>query len=899
MVARTLEVTFVGNPKPLQGAFDSVGNAAKDASPKIDKAAKSAEDVGDKAEKSRGHLGGLGGALADVGKIAGGIIIAKAFEEGVGAIRGAFSAAADYQKMQAATNAVIESTGGKAGMSAKAVVDLANSLEAVTAIDDQVIQGGENLLLTFTNIGKDVFPAATEAMLNMSTALGQDVSASAVQLGKALNDPIKGVTALSKVGVSFTQSQKDAIKAMVEMGDTAGAQKLILAELNTEFGGAAKAAGSTLAGQLSLLQDTISDTFRDIAVKALPTLLSLTQMLAKALPEAIDLAGQGIGALVDFLTPVFAFAWDKLSGPLTTIAGLVWDALKDGASALGNLAGLAWDGVTGLVDALTPFAAMAWGAIKDGLDALGNLAGLAWDGVKDGMAALGGLANIAWDKVKDGAKALADIAVAKFDQLSPQLTDLGTAIKGIGMETFANAWEHVKTALQPAYDVLKPLVEQVLNALKDQVRDVGNALKPLGEAFADLGRALQPLEPLLKPLGVVLGVVIVGAIAALLLSLQGLIKFMTFTFVVAIDAVVIAIKSITIAIDFVTKAVTEWGPQIVSAGAAVIQWFKDLPGKITGFVAGFPSLLTEKGKALISGLLNAITAASVDLFTWFGNLPGLVVQAFGDVTSTLWSVGQDLVNGLWNGISSAWDGLVSKLEGLVGKLPEPVKKILHIGSPSKVFAAEIGVPIVTGIMAGVDSQAPALYTQMAQIVQQVRAIAASAVGAAGGMLNNTGNVANPGSGGAFGGNIPKAVANGAGNIPGIAGYDTVWTPGKGWEYVPHDYGGSAPGVPIKNGDGFLPGDSQANHPGQYWDGSAWRSINVNNATSNPTFEQANTQPGGMHIDVNTGRLVPNDAGGVTVNIQGDVYARDPAEAQSATGDIAFGVAARVRALGLG
>src|SRR5262245_66611796 len=76
----------------------------------------------------------------------------------------------------------------------------------------------------------------------MSAALGQDGKASAIQLGKALNDPIKGVTALQRVGVSFTKSQKNQIKALVESGNTLGAQKVILRELGKEFGGAAKAA---------------------------------------------------------------------------------------------------------------------------------------------------------------------------------------------------------------------------------------------------------------------------------------------------------------------------------------------------------------------------------------------------------------------------------------------------------------------------------------------------------------------------------------------------------------------------------------------------------------------------------------------------------------------------------
>lgn len=99
------------------------------------------------------------------------------------------------------------------------------------------------MLLTFTNIGKDVFPDATSTMLDMATAMNGGLTPSAeqlkgtsIQLGKALNDPISGISALSKVGVTFTEQQKKQIEAMVQAGDAAGAQKLILAELGREFG---------------------------------------------------------------------------------------------------------------------------------------------------------------------------------------------------------------------------------------------------------------------------------------------------------------------------------------------------------------------------------------------------------------------------------------------------------------------------------------------------------------------------------------------------------------------------------------------------------------------------------------------------------------------------------------
>jgi len=115
------------------------------------------------------------------------------------------------------------------------------------------------LLATFTKIGKETFPQATETMLDMSAALGQDMKSSAIQLGKALNDPILGVTALRRVGVQLSKQQEQQIKRFVQMGDIVSAQKIILGELNTQMGGVAKTMAQTKTGGLKQFMNALSD----------------------------------------------------------------------------------------------------------------------------------------------------------------------------------------------------------------------------------------------------------------------------------------------------------------------------------------------------------------------------------------------------------------------------------------------------------------------------------------------------------------------------------------------------------------------------------------------------------------------------------------------------------------
>jgi len=140
------------------------------------------------------------------------------------------------------TEAVLKSTGNAAGLTAKEINDMAGKLQLVTNFGDEVTQSGQNILLTFKNLGADVFPRVTETMLDVSQAMGQDVKSSAIQLGKALNDPKAGLSALSRVGITFTEQQKEQINTMQEVGNIAGAQNIILTELESQFGGSARAA---------------------------------------------------------------------------------------------------------------------------------------------------------------------------------------------------------------------------------------------------------------------------------------------------------------------------------------------------------------------------------------------------------------------------------------------------------------------------------------------------------------------------------------------------------------------------------------------------------------------------------------------------------------------------------
>lgn len=173
----------------------------------------------------------------------------------------------------------VKSTGA-AHMARDEYINLAKSLQSVTRFSDETILRGEALLLTFTNIGRDIFPEVTRATLNMSEALGQDVKTSAIQLGKALQNPITGLTNLRRVGVQFTAEQEKSIRAFMAQNDLMSAQKIILQEVQTEFGGMAEAMGGTFSGRLEQLKNSLRDVAENIGYALLPALTSVAQFLS-------------------------------------------------------------------------------------------------------------------------------------------------------------------------------------------------------------------------------------------------------------------------------------------------------------------------------------------------------------------------------------------------------------------------------------------------------------------------------------------------------------------------------------------------------------------------------------------------------------------------------------------
>lgn len=395
-------------------------------------------------------INSIKGGLGSLGDLAGGALtlgLGAAAEgiAGLGAGLGlAVSEAMGAQEVMSQTEAVIKSTGGAAGMTADAVADLATSLSQNSRFADDAIQEGENLLLTFTNIGGDVFPMATQAMVDMATAMGTDAKGGAIQLGKALNDPVAGISALSRVGVSFTDDQKKMIEQMVKAGDVAGAQKVILAELNKEFGGSAAASAQTFAGKLDVIKNQALNVAEAIGG---PLITIGSQLIDQFLTPAMPLIEDLGGALTGFIQSLAGGDLEEAIGGLAEFDSV--RAILDGIGLSGTefyqLAGniqSAWDSVWASFSSidLGPLST-AFAGLIDALGIQFPTAGQTMNGVADGIkVAAQGIADFMNNVLLPGITAV----VVWFTENWP-------TIKATGEQIMAG----LQTAIQTALDGIK------------------------------------------------------------------------------------------------------------------------------------------------------------------------------------------------------------------------------------------------------------------------------------------------------------------------------------------------------------------------------------------------------------------------------------------------------------
>lgn len=250
------------------------------------------------------------------------------------------------QNAAAQLGAAITATGGAAGFSQKQLVDYAKSLQATSTFSDTAIEKAEALALTFRNVTHDNVIPLISASMNIAAQRGEDLSSVVLQLGRALNDPVREMGMLSREGISLDGSQQALIKHLQETGQQGKAQAMILADVEASYGGAASAARDTLGGALDALGHNVEDLVTDLGEGGLGNALKQDAQNMVVFTAGLEGAARASGAVAGGLLEIIS---DTLS-----LNGLLRTATFGALGGPGALspAGLYSDAVTRLNDIL-------------------------------------------------------------------------------------------------------------------------------------------------------------------------------------------------------------------------------------------------------------------------------------------------------------------------------------------------------------------------------------------------------------------------------------------------------------------------------------------------------------------------------------------------------------------
>jgi hypothetical protein len=190
------------------------------------------------------------GVARGIGRVVGALGLSLGFAAMVKGFKDTTAAAEEAKVADDRIDAIAKSMnefGSQAEKTTRRIKDYAQQQSLLVGVDDEVIKATQAKLLTFRNLTKTAgemggaFDRATNAAIDMAAAGFGTAESNATQLGKALQDPIKGITALNRAGITFTEDQKELIKSLVESGRVLEAQDVILKEIEAQVGGTAAA----------------------------------------------------------------------------------------------------------------------------------------------------------------------------------------------------------------------------------------------------------------------------------------------------------------------------------------------------------------------------------------------------------------------------------------------------------------------------------------------------------------------------------------------------------------------------------------------------------------------------------------------------------------------------------
>jgi len=399
------------------------------------------------------------------------------------------------EKAVASVRQGLELTKDASGKTLDGLLDQASELQKNSLFgDEQILNDVSAQFLTFGNISDNVFDRAQQAALDLATKLGTDLKGNAIQLGKALDDPIRGMSALARSGVTFTDAQKSMVKSLVKSGDILGAQNIVLGEIESKYGGAAAAAAKAGSGPLKQIQMRFADITELVGAALLPA-ISKVGVVFESIATSIENNKQ---LFIDIITAIGIFI-----GIIGTVILLtkVWSGAQFILNAImaANPISLIIIGIAALIAiiAIVVKKYEGWGA---SFAAIGEIMKITWTGIKDSFKTAFKLISLDLDLLLEKFKFFKDFVKNIF-------TGIGAAAKAFFSGDFEGAGAAFKN-MAPDDSSIRA-IEEAKNKIRSDFEDRSykRDLKR-GEQLANIGlkRKVDTSDsgngkPFINPLG--------------------------------------------------------------------------------------------------------------------------------------------------------------------------------------------------------------------------------------------------------------------------------------------------------------------------------------------------------------------------------------------------------------
>lgn len=401
----------------------------------------------------------------------------------------------------------------------------AESIAQSTGVDPVAIQEAQAMLLTFDSLSDSAgeaggtFDRVTQASIDLAAQGFGSVDGNARMLGRALEDPERGMQRLERMGVVLNDTQRDQVTSMMEAGDAAGAQAILLEEAEKASGGVAEAtadASDKMGVAWQLASQSLGEsllpaftTFTELAIQAAEW-IGENQTVTLALLGVVTALGVGI-AVVNTAMLVYRtglIAWTAITKAATIaqkamnlamranpigiiitliaalVAGLIWFFTQTELgqqiwSGFMDFLGSAWEWMRAtavtVFDAVVGAVVGAWEWIRDKSveiwDAVTGWITDNWSTIVDFLALLNPVTAVIrhWDRIKEASQAAWQWVLDLISKVWSSITSAVTGAASAVVSGVTNAWQSARNTTQSVWNAILSTIRNVFNRIRSAV----------------------------------------------------------------------------------------------------------------------------------------------------------------------------------------------------------------------------------------------------------------------------------------------------------------------------------------------------------------------------------------------------------------------------------------------